>query len=296
MSRLRQLLDELDRTAEDDWAGAWERRDEAMRLVTSGSDAVDIAGFLVYVGGCLGGRWDQALAELDVLISHPCVESQAEDLRSLWRARAALLLGAHDSEAANRAAGKGVHNRSEACRLESLAAQVVAAAGRFSDAIHHLTRATELVNGLPADDPAIDGLDEISGWVLRESAGHYQRTVSLTRSAAEALVAAAAASGDWRRHHDALVQRGHALLLTGQTRQALALIQDLIGMEDREDAGPAERFRSTALAACLHSLMNHGTAAANALEACEDFARRAEGQGDDLHRELDALRSWLEDR
>ena len=89
---------------------------------------------------------------------------------------------------------------------------------------------------------------------------------------------ASSAQAPWQVRHRAHYHRGRAHLLSGDPTRTLAVVQQLMALEDGNDAGAVERFYTASLACRAQQVRGQRKITAMALEACQDYARRV---GDD---------------
>ena len=103
----------------------------------------------------------------------------------------------------------------------------------------------------------------------------FKQAKDLLLASARTLVAAAGT--DWHRQHRAHYHLGRAHLQAGDPSSTLAQVSELMTIEDAHGAGPVERFFTAALACRAQIVRGQKKVAAAAFEACQDYAKRTNG-------------------
>lgn len=269
-----RLIDEVAALATQDPSGACARLDELYGKSLTADDVLRLGAFAVHLGCAALGRFAETEAFQRKLLEHPAVRNHAPTRKSLWRGLAVVLRLAGRTADADLAIREGVSNDAERCRLEVLCAQTYAARARFPEAAAALRIAEPLLRGLPPSEDILSQTVQI-GTNLARAAESQLKPVLTLLDAATATLVAATAHQEWRRRHQALYHRGRGHLLAGDPTKALAMVQELMAVEDANDAGPVERFFTTALACRCQVVRGQKRIAAAALEAAEDYARHS---------------------
>ena len=271
----RQLQDTV-QLANRDPQSAFARLDELYGKSMTEQDVHALAAFSVHLGATGLGRFPETVAFQRRLLAHPALTKDGAVARSLWRGLAVTLHGAGLSAEAEAAAKNGVTNPSEACRLSSMIAQTLAVRGRANDAVTHLRQASLLCRDLDPKDEVIQQIATVASNLLRLAEPQLRMSQELMLAAAAAIDAAASHQTDWRTNHRAWFQHGQAYLLAAKPTQALRCVQLMMELEDRNEAGPLERFYTASLACRAQTIRGQTKIARGALEACQDFAKRIE--------------------
>ncbi len=290
MTDFNDLLERMTHRANQDPVGAWATREQLAALAATPEEVLHLGAWTAQVAGTVLGHFIEGAGFLAGLRQHRALTGPAAEAvrASLWRAEAVQWWCVGREEAAEKAVAAGVHTVSDRCRIEGLAAQTLASRGRFSEAVLHLRRAEEACRGLPAHDAVVAQTAQVARNILT-MADHQAPLIHLLARTAASALTTAAPPGDWRHAHEALWQTARADLASGRLTPAHAAIHELSRLEDQQKAGPFERYRTAALAARLHALQGRTAAAAQALEAAQDFATRAARLGHDLEAELTDL-------
>lgn len=269
-------LQETVQLANRDAQSAFARLDELYGKSMTEQDVHALAAFSVHLGATGLGRFPETVQFQRRLLAHPALSPDGNIARSLWRGLAVALHGAGQTAEAEAAAKKGVTNPSEACRLAAMVAQTLAVRGRANDAIAHLRQASLLCRDLDAKDEVVNQIAAVASNLLRIAEPQVRLSQELMLAAAAAIDAAASHHTDWRTNHRAWFQHGQAYLLAAKPTQALRCVQLMMELEDRNEAGPMERFYTASLACRAQAIRGQVKIARGALEACQDFAKRIE--------------------
>jgi hypothetical protein len=148
--------------------------------------------------------------------------------------------------------------------------------GRVGDAVMRLRQTTLLCRDLEGHDEVLVQVANVTGHILRQTEPQARLVHELLLAAASAHSAALIRHPDWRFHHRAWFQHGHAYLLAAKPSQALSCVQAMMELEDLHDAGPFERFHTASLACRAQAIRGQFKIAGGALEACQDFVKRIE--------------------
>lgn len=268
-----RLLEEVGKQAAQDPAAAFDRLDDLYGKSLTADDVLKLGAFAVHLGCAALGRFAETEAFQRKLLEHPAIISHAPTRKSLWRGLAVVLRVAGRTVDAERALAEGVSNDAERCRLEVLSAQTYAQRARFPEAAAALRVAEPLLQGLPPNEDILGQAALISTNLARAAESQLKPVLGLLDAATAALLAANAHQ-DWRRRHQALYHRGRGHLLSGEPSKALGVVQELMTVEDANNAGAMERFFTAALACRCQVLRGQKKIAAAALEAAQDYARR----------------------
>jgi hypothetical protein len=269
-----RLLQDTMQLAQRDAAAAFGRLDEVFGKSASEAEVVQLASVAIQLGAGGLGRWNDTAALLRRMLAHPALVPDGAGARSLWRGLAVVLTGAGDLPGAGEAVARGVTGASEACRLEMMTAQILASRGRIGEAAAHLAKAQAQCASLPGEDPVLGQLVQITQGLIRQAEPQLRQAQALLVAASSAQAAAIARGADWQARHRAWYQHGQIMLLAARPGHALAVVQQMMELEDAHMAGPFERFATASLACRAQGLRGQFKIAAGALEACQDFARR----------------------
>jgi hypothetical protein len=274
-----RLLEDVGKLASQDPAAAFARLDELYGKSLTAEDVLKLGAFAVHLGCAALGRFPETEAFQRRLLEHPAIANHSPTRRSLWRGLAVVLRMAGRAVDAEQAIAEGVLGDAERCRLEVLSAQTFAARARFPEATAALRLAEPLLRGLPPNEDIVAQAAQIATNLARAAESQLKPVLGLLDAATAALLASTAHQ-DWRRRHQALYHRGRGHLLAGDPTRALGAVQELMALEDGNDAGAMERFFTAALACRAQLVRGQRRIAAAALEAAQDFARRT---GDDAN-------------
>lgn len=293
-----RLLAEVANQAQKEPLAAFARLQECYNKSLTDLDVRRLGALAANLGGASLGRFDDAITFVETLLDHPALEAGGDTEHSLWRAIACLQRCAKRDVQAQEAMQKGVRNASEAARVESLTAQMLAARGRPAEAIPMLERGTELAAELPADDETQGQMGQIA-FAIASMAEHNLRTAQKLLTAAASLAyATQKRSVQWRNQHKVAYHRANAHILCGEPREALMHVQAMMELEDEheEEAGDVERFYTAVLACRAQLLRGQIRVASGAFEAASDFARRIEADEERrmAERALKDLRAQLD--
>ena len=272
-----RLIQEVGQLAARDPAAAFARLDELYGKSLLPADVLRLGALAVHLGAAGLGRFAETEAFQRKLLEHPAVGTDPATRRSLQRGLAVVLRCAGRTSDADALAAEAATADDERCRLAVLTAQTLAARGRFADALPHLQAAAPLLRTLPAGEEIVGQAAQIGANLARVAEGHLRQAQELLH-AATTVMEAAATQGPWQVRHRALFHRGRAHLLGGDPNSALAVVQQLMALEDGHDAGTVERFFTASLACRAQHARGQRKIALMALEACQDYARRV---GDD---------------
>lgn len=273
-----RLLDEVGKQAAQDPTAGFNRLDELHGKSLTPDDVLKLGAFAVHLGCAALGRFPETEAFQRKLLTHPAIANHAPTRRSLWRGLTVVLRLAGRTVDAEQALAEGVTTDAERCRLEILTAQTYAARARFPDAAAALRAAEPLLKGLPPNEDIIGQAAGIATNLARAAESQLKPVLALLEASTAALVASTAHQ-DWRRQHQALYHRGRGHLLAGEPSKALSVVQELMALEDANNAGATERFFTTALACRCQIVRGQKKVAASALEAAQDLAQRAGNDG-----------------
>ncbi|TVR12744.1 MAG: hypothetical protein EA401_08385 [Planctomycetota bacterium] len=273
-----RLLGEVAAQAQKEPLAAFARLQECYNKSLTDLDVRRLGALAANLGGASLGRFDDAITFVETLLDHPALEAGGDTEHSLWRAIACLQRCAKRDVQANEAMEKGVRNASEAARVESLTAQMLAARGRPGEAIPMLERGCELAGELAPDDDTQEQMAQIA-FAIAAMAEHNLRTAQKLLTAATSLAyATQQQSPNWRNQHKVAYHRANAHILCGEPREALIHVQAMMSLEDEheDDVGDIERFYTAVLACRAQLLRGQIRVASGAFEAASDFARRIE--------------------
>lgn len=273
-----RLLGEVGTQAQKEPLAAFARLQECYNKSLTDLDVRRLGALAANLGGASLGRFDDAITFVETLLDHPALEAGGDTEHSLWRAIACLQRCAKRDVQAQEAMQKGVRNPSEAARVESLTAQMLAARGRASEAIPMLERAAELAGEIPADDDTQEQMAQIAFAIAGMSEQNLRSTQKLLTAAASLGYATQERSANWRNQHKVSYHRANAHILCGEPREALIHVQAMMALEDEheDEAGDIERFYTAVLACRAQLLRGQIRVASGAFEAASDFARRIE--------------------
>ena len=272
----QRLLQESVQLANRDPNAAFARLDELYGKSLTDSEVLQLSAFSVHLGATGLGRWNETALFQQKLLSHPALVPDSAIVRSLWRGLAVVQRCAGKNAEADEAEKNGVANDSDSCRLAVMTAQALAVRGRANEAIAYLRKAALLAPALDPKDDVLPQMATIAGNLMRLAEPQVKLAQELLLAAAAANGAALSHASDWRITHRAWFQHGQTYLLAAKPTQALRCVQTMMELEDRHEAGPAERF-ATANLACRSQVIRGQLKIANgALEACQDFAKRIE--------------------
>ncbi len=275
-----RLLHEVMNQANDAPATAFARLEELFGKSLTENDVLALSSLAANLGGAGLGEWERTTALLDRLLTHAALGGDSPTRRSVWRAKAVMLIGAGKPEEAELAGAAGISSNSEACRFAGTVAQVLCARNRIAEALPHLKRAAALCRELPITDEVQQQTALIATNLMRAAEPQMQLFAELALTASDTALASVGRADDWRMRHRARFHRGKMLLLAGRPTQALALVGELMALEDAHDAGPVERFFTANLACRAQAMRGQFKVAAGALEACQDFSRRVATEDD----------------
>lgn len=272
-----RLLQDVGQLAARDPAAAFARLDELYGKSLLAADVLRLGALAVHLGAAGLGRFADAEAFQRKLLGHPAVAADPATRRSLQRGLAVVLRCAGRADEADRLTDEAATTDEERCRLAVLTAQTLAARGRLADALPHLQASGPLLRALPPGEEIVGQAAQIAANLSRVAEGQLRQAQDLIRAATE-VMAAASTHAPWQVRHRALYHRGRAHLLCGDPTAALAVVQELMALEDGHDAGTVERFFTASLACRAQHVRGQRKITAMALEACQDYARRV---GDD---------------
>ena len=272
-----RLLQEVGQQATREPAAAFARLDELYGKSLLATDVLRLGALAVHLGAAGLGRFADTEAFQRKLLAHPVIGADAATQRSLKRGLAVVLRCAGRTGEAELLAIEAATADDERCRLAVLSAQTLAARGRFADALPYVQAAGPLLRALPAGEEIVGQAGQIAANLARVAEGQLRQAQELIH-AATVLMEASSAQAPWQVRHSALYHRGRAHLLTGDPTRALAVVQDLMALEDSHEAGTVERFFTASLACRAQAVRGQRKITAMALEACQDYARRV---GDD---------------
>lgn len=272
----QRLLQDSVQLANRDPNAAFARLDELYGKSLTEEDILSLGSFSVHLGATGLGRFADTAAFQTRLLSHPALKADSNVARSLWRGLAVVQRCAGKHAEADEAEKNGVTSDSDRCRLAVMTAQTLAVRGRANDSITHLRKAALLARDLDPKDEVVVQVATVAGNLLRLAEPQVKLAQDLLLAAAAASHAALTRTGDWRVAHKAWFQHGQAYLLAARPTQALSCVQAMMELEDRNDAGPLERFSTASLACRAQAIRGQFKIATGALEACQDFAKRVE--------------------
>lgn len=289
-----RLVQEVSKQAATDPLGAFGRLDELFGKSTTAEDVLKLGAFAVHLG-CAGlDRAAEAEAFQRRLLQHPAIADNDFVRRSLLRGLVVAMRLQGKGEEATSAMAQGVTSTAERARLAMLTAQTFAARGRFADAATYLSEAEPLLIGLDSSEDIVAQAAQIAGNLIRAAEGQLRQAGALMHGAARVLVSTTAHQ-EWRLRHQALYHRGRVHLLTGEPSLTLGVVQELMTIEDANQAGPVERFFTASLACRAQVHRGMAKVAAAALEACRDFASRC-GEDENVQRSLAELEAMAAGR
>ncbi len=269
-----RLLNEVQTLAKDAPAQALARLDEVLGKTTEEREIQAVAALGANLAGSVLAQWDAGLALMERCLVHPALGPQSPVRRSVWRAKAVLLLGQGRKDLSTHALDQGASTPAERCRFHGMAAQTLAARSRFPEATTQLRLASDLAAGVPTGDEVVTQTAMIATNLLRMADGTAHVMKRLMLAATAALQSSMGRSDDWRARHRAWFHLGRAELQAGHAARSLAVVQQLMTLEDTHNAGPGERFHTAALACRAQTVRTQFRVAAAAFEACQDFCQR----------------------
>jgi hypothetical protein len=269
-----RLMQEAAKQATSDPQAAFARLDELLGKSMTAEDVLKLGAFAVHLGCAVLDRPADAEAFQRRLLQHPSAEGNDFSRRSVLRGLVVAMRLQGKGEEATSAMAQGVTTAAEKARLAVLTAQTFAARGRFGEATSFLAEAEPVLSGLEPSEDIVPQAAQISANLIRAAEGQLRQAGALIHAAARTLVATTAHQ-EWQLRHQALYHRGRAHLLTGEPSQTLGIVQELMTIEDANQAGPVERFFTASLACRAQVLRGMAKVAAAALEACRDYASRA---------------------
>lgn len=270
-----RLILEASKQAASDPHSAFAHLDELFGKSQSHEDVLKLGAFAVHLGCAVLDRAADTERFQRRLLQHPSAEHHDFTRRSLLRGLVVAMRLQGKADEATSAMAQGVTTTAERARLAVLTAQTFAARGRFGEATTYLAEAEPVLASLDANEDIVPQAAQIAANLIRAAEGQLRQAGNLIHAAARTLVATTAHQ-DWRLRHQALYHRGRAHLLTGEPSLALGLVQELMTIEDANQAGAVERFFTASLACRAQIHRGMAKVAGAALEACRDFARRAE--------------------
>jgi len=270
-----RMLSEAAKLAQTDPNAAFAQLEALHGKSQTADEVLKLGAFAVHLGCAVLDRAEAAEAFQRRLLQHPTAEGHEFTRRSLLRGLVVAMRLQGKADAATSAMAQGVTTAGERARLAVLTAQTFAARGRFVDATTYLAEAEPVLASLESDEDIVPQAAQIAANLIRAAEGQLRQAGNLIHAAARTLVATTSRQ-DWRLRHQALYHRGRAHVLTGEPSLALGLVQELMTIEDANQAGPVERFFTASLACRAQVHRGMAKVAGAALEACRDFAKRAE--------------------
>jgi len=281
-SPFQRLLQELSKDARVDPNAAFNRLDEIYGKTSSETDLLHFSVYATNLGVGALGRYDDAEALLRRCLEHPSLPAASPVRRSIHRALAVLLICAERKRDAEAEMRLGIIGPSDECRFASACAQTLLARNRPSEALPFLKRATVLCSVVPPDDDVLKQTAGIAGNLLRIAEPQCLLTQQLLTTAGDALAAATVRAENWKNHHQALFNQGKAWLLAINPVRALSIVQEMMALEKKFDAGPAQRFYSANLACRAQAVRGQFKVAASAMAACQQLVAEGEATGEPL--------------
>lgn len=268
-----RLIADLSKIAASDPHAAFARVDELYGKAQTADDVLKLGAFAVHIGCAAIDRAADAEAFQRKLLQHPAAEAHEVTRRSLLRGLAVAMRMQGKGEEATSAIAQGVTNTAEKARLAILSAQTCAARGRFADATTYLSEAEPALASLDAGEEIVAQAAQISINLLRAAESQQKQATALMHSASRTLVATTAHQ-EWRLRHQALYHRARTYVIAGEPALALGVVQELMTIEDANQAGSVERFFTASIACRAQVQRGMAKVALGALEACRDYAKR----------------------
>jgi hypothetical protein len=294
-SPFERMLQQASEQAQQDPAAAFAQTEVLFNKSLTDLDVRHLSGFAAHLGGALG-RFEDTLAFLQRCLAHPALELEGDTEASVWRAIAVVATCAGNETLATEALSKGVRNPLERCRVALLTAQALAGRGRLAEAVPHLAETAELMAEVPADDELRQQSAQI-GMNLTRIAEKRLLSARDALQGATAVTRAALSGGDWDAQHKTLYHEARAQVLSGRPAQALAIVQRMMGLERKHQAGPEAQFHTASLACRAQIVRGQLKIATGALKAARALAAKLEDEAtreecraltDDLAAELAA--------
>jgi ribosomal protein S9 len=270
-----RLIEEVSQQAVKEPLAAFARLQECYGKSLTDRDVQLLCALAGNLGGALG-RWDDTITFLSTLLDHPALEAGGATSRSIWRATAVMQRCIGRNEAAEQAITNGVQEPSDRARIELMTANTLVARSRAGEATPFLVACARQLAAVASGDEIHQQAAAVAVQIARVAELQLHQARQLLVAASETVAAASAGAADWRARHRALYQQSHAWILAGDPRKALEAVELLMDLEDRNDAGPAERFFTASLACRAQRLRGQQRVAQGALEACGDYASRVE--------------------
>ncbi len=278
--------------------GVFARLPEGLELATEPAHLAQLANLALHVSAELG-RWEDGIAFLDRLQSHPAFHRGAPEGLSVFRAKAVLYLAAGSIEEAERCqeecrAGSALPPASERIRVLATAAAAVAAQGRTPDSRTWFREALRLAAyGPDREDPASRALAVSGNNLACELEMRPSRTpeeTALMIEAAEAGLRFWSVAGTWLETERAHYRLSNSLRIAGDAPGALEHAERCRAIVEENGGGAFERFYAEEALALARLHSGDREAAGRA----RDAAAAAMKEIEDL--ELSAMvRSSLED-
>ncbi len=289
----QRMLQDVSKEARSAPEQAFAKLDELYGKTMVDTDVLALGAFATNLGGAALGRFDETAELIRRCLGHQAVPPESSVRRSLNRALAVLMVCADRMEDAEKARRLGVTTPSEECRFAGACAQTLLARNRGSDAMTYFKQATRLCRELPVTDEVVAQTAAIAANLLRVAEPQCLLAHDLLTAAAEANLASAGRSEDWKIRHRTLFHHGKSWLLAGNPMRALASVQKMMELEATNEAGAVECFYSANLACRAQATRGQFKVAASAMAACVKLARDAEQAGEPMGPALEDLERFV---
>ena len=270
-SPFERLMQQVSELANKDPNAAFDRLEELYGKSQTDMDVRHLGALAAHIGGAGLGRWHDCADFLKRCLEHPCLEVDGDTQRSLWRALCVIYRCSDQKELATDAFAAGVRNKIDHCRIAIMCAQTMIARNMHSKALPHLQEAGNLVTEVDAGDEVVQQVAAIATNITRHAEATLTRTKKLLLTSSSAARAAWLRMPGWQDHHRATYQEARAQVLAGNPSQALNLVQELMALEEANEAGPLERFYTASIACRAQMVRGQFKIAKAAMKACQQL-------------------------
>ncbi len=270
-----RLLQSVSEKAQTDPDTAFDDLDQLFNKSSTEDEVLKVCAFATNLGAAALGRVEDTVEFLKKLLTHPAVNfAESSTRRSIFRALTVLHICLGDEEAAKEHQGHGVTNASEHCRLSIMAANTLIARQQFNKAIPHLKRSAALCSEVADDDEIIKQVASVSFNVSKLAEKQLKIAKDVLLNSSYACKEAWLRDQDWHVQHKALYQYAKSLMKCGMPSKGLDIVQRMMKLERKNNAGPLEQFFSASIACRGQTIRGQVKIASQALAACEAFAEK----------------------
>ena len=251
-------------------------------LVATPADLPKLAGLVVHVAGQHLGRWDDGIAMLETLRSHPAFDGATAEGKAVVRSRAVLDYAAGRRDEAERhlaaaLTGGALPEASDRIRMLAVASSALLERKKLREATSAFEEAIALAAyGPGAGDPAARALAVTANGMACELENLPERTddeVALMLLAAEAGLRFWSIAGGWMETERAHYRAAQSFLKAGRAEPALEHARRCVEIVRANGSDPGESFFAHEVLAL--SLRASGDAAAARASASDAEATLA---------------------